>query len=116
PAGLLTLGNYLYAGDTNGTIAGFNITSNGALTAIPGSPFAAGSAPLHLTSAYTGSPSISLLYAADLTGGGIWAFTIGSNGSLTAVPGSPFATPDNSAPTAMFAGGSAMSGAYSTWR
>ena len=109
-AGLLTFGNFLYAGDTNGTIAAFNITSNGALTAIPGSPFAAGTAPLHLVSAYTGSPSIPLLYAADFTGGGIRAFTIGSNGVLTPVPGSPFATPPNSAPAAMFAGGSAISG------
>jgi 6-phosphogluconolactonase (cycloisomerase 2 family) len=110
PAGLLTFGNYLYAGDTNGTIAAFNITPTGALTPIPGSPFAAGSTPLHLVSAYTGSPSISLLYAADFTGGGIWAFTVGSNGGLTPVPGSPFATPANSAPSAMFAGGSAISG------
>ena len=114
PAGtataLLTFGNFLYAGNTNGTIAAFNITSNGALTAMPGSPFAAGTAPLHLVSAYTGSPSIPLLYAADFTGGGIRAFTIASNGVLTPVPRSPFATPPNSAPAAMFAGGSAISG------
>jgi hypothetical protein len=114
PAGtaaeLLTFGNYLYAGDTNGTIAAFNILGSGVLTTIPGSPYAAGVAPLHLVSAYTGSPSISLLYAADFTGGGIWAFTIGSDGALTAVPGSPFATPANSAPAGMFGGGSVASG------
>jgi len=110
PTGLLTFGNYLYAGDTNGTVSALNIASGGALTALPGSPFAAGSAPLHLVSAYVGSPSIALLYAADFTGGGIWAFTIGSDGGLTPVAGSPFATPPNSAPAGMFAGGDGISG------
>jgi hypothetical protein len=74
------------------------------LTPVPGSPFAAGVAPLHLLSTYTNSPSIPLLYAADFTNGGIWAFTIGSNGALKIVAGSPFATPANSAPVEMFAG------------
>ena len=110
PAGLLTFGNYLYAGDTNGTVSGFNIEASGSLTALSGSPFAAGSAPLQLISAYTGSPSIGLLYAADFTGGGIWAFTIGSDGVLSPVSGSPFATPPNSAPAGMFAGGNAVTG------
>jgi 6-phosphogluconolactonase (cycloisomerase 2 family) len=110
PAGLLIFGNYLYSGNTNGTVAAFNITSGGGLTPVPGSPFAAGVAPLHLLSTYTNSPSIPLLYAADFTNGGIWAFTISSNGALKSVPGSPFATPANSAPTAMFAGGNAITG------
>ena len=110
PAGLLTFGNYLYAGDTNGTVSALNIAATGALTALPNSPLAAGTGPLHLVSAYTGSPSIPLLYAADFTGGGIWAFTIGSDGELTLVAGSPFATPPNSAPAGMFAGGDAISG------
>lgn len=109
-AGLLTFGNYLYAGDTNGTIAAFDIATNGVLSTIPGSPFAAGTAPLHIASAYTGSPSVPLLYVADFSGGGIWAFTIGSDGALTAVPGSPFATPANSAPAGMFGGGGVASG------
>ena len=39
PAGLLAFGSYLYAGDTNGTVAAFNVTANGTLTAISGSPF-----------------------------------------------------------------------------
>lgn len=109
PAGLLTFGNYLYAGDTNGTVSALSIAPGGALTALPGSPFAAGTAALHLVSAYTGSPSIALLYAADFVGGGIWAFTIGSDGGLTPVSGSPFATPPNSAPAGMFAGGDGIS-------
>jgi len=110
PAGLLTFGSYLYAGDTNGTIAAFKISASGALTVVPGSPFAAGAAPLHLVAAYTNSPSIPLLYAADFTGGGIWAFTIGSNGVLAPVAGSPFATPSNGAPAEMVAGGNLISG------
>jgi 6-phosphogluconolactonase len=78
PAGLLTFGSYLYAGDTNGSIAAFNVGASGGLAAVPGSPFAAGSAPLHLVTTYIGSPSVPLLYAADSSGGGIWAFVIGS--------------------------------------
>ena len=110
PAGLLTFGNFLYVGDTNGTVSALNIAPGGALMAIPGSPFAAGTTPRYLVSAYTGSPSISLLYAADFTGGGIWAFAIGSDGGLTPVAGSPFATPPNSAPAGMFAGGDGIAG------
>jgi 6-phosphogluconolactonase (cycloisomerase 2 family) len=113
PAALLTFGNFLYVGDTNGTITAFNIASGGALTAISGSPIAAGFAPVNLVSAYTNppnGPSFPLLYAADFSGGGIWGFTIGSDGSLTAIPGSPFATPANSAPSQMFVGASVNSG------
>lgn len=113
PAGLLIFGNFLYVGDTNGTISAFNIASSGALTAISSSPTAAGSAPVNLASAYTNplnGPSIPLLYAADFSGGGIWGFTIGSDGSLTTIPGSPFATPANSAPSQMFVGASANNG------
>jgi 6-phosphogluconolactonase len=112
-AGLLTFGNFLYVGDTNGTISAFNIASSGALMAISGSPIAAGFAPVNLVSAYTNppnGPSIPVLYAADFSGGGIWGFTVGSDGSLTAIPGSPFATPANSAPGQMFAGASVNNG------
>jgi 6-phosphogluconolactonase (cycloisomerase 2 family) len=111
PAGLLSFGNYLYVGDTNGTIAALdNLNATGALTALPGSPFAAGFAPVNLISTYNNSDSIPLLYAADFTGGGIWGFTINSDGSLTPVPGSPFATAPNSAPAAMAVTGSGITG------
>lgn len=112
PAGIVNFGNFLYVGDTNGTISGFNVTSVG-LTSIAGSPFAAGMAPLYLVTAYINPPnasSVPVLYASDLNRDGIWAFTIGSSGSLTLVAGSPFATPNNSAPTEMFVGGDAISG------
>jgi 6-phosphogluconolactonase len=116
PDGLLVFGNYLYAGETNGTIAAYNIGANGVLTtAIAGSPFAAGFAPVNLVSTYTNppnAPSIPLLYAADFSGGGIWAFTIGTDGGLTAVAGSPFATPSNSQPAGMAAAGNATSTLY----
>jgi 6-phosphogluconolactonase len=110
PAGLLIWGTSLYAGDTNGTVSAFNIAADGTLTAVPGSPYAAGTAPLNLISTFTNSGSVFVLYAADFAGGGIWGFTAGSNGALMPVPGSPFATPPNSAPTAMAAGGDLISG------
>jgi 6-phosphogluconolactonase len=110
PAGLLVFGTFLYAGDTNGTIAAFSIAVDGTLTAIPGSPYAAGVAPLKLVSGFTNAGSVPLLYAADSVGGGIWGFTVGSDGALTLVPGSPFATPAGSSPAAMAAGGDLISG------
>jgi 6-phosphogluconolactonase (cycloisomerase 2 family) len=111
PAGLLTFGNYLYVGNTNGTIAALdNATATGALTAIPGSPFKAGFAPVNLISTFNNSDSVPLLYAADFTGGGIWGFTVNSDGSLTTLPGSPFPTAPHSSPTAMAVTGSAVTG------
>jgi 6-phosphogluconolactonase len=112
PAGLLTFGNYLYVGDTNGTIAALsNNTPTGALTTLPGSPYAAGFAPVNLIWATNNSDSTNLLYAADFTGGGIWGFIVNnSDGSLTSVPGSPFATAPNSAPAAMAVTGSGITG------
>lgn len=99
PAGVVEFGNDLYVGDTNGTIAAFNIASSGSLTALAGSPFSAGVAPENLVVYNPGS--IHALYAADFAGGGIWGFTIDSDGALAPVPGSPIATPPNSAPAAI---------------
>ena len=113
PGGLLTFGNYLYAGNTNGTVSAFSIGANGALAAIRGSPFEAGAAPLNLaatTVAGLSGPSISVLYAADFTGGGIWGFTINSDGSLQTIPGSPFQTPLSSAPSQMLVSSNANGG------
>ncbi len=114
PAGLLFAnnysGNYLYVGDTNGTVAAFNVASSGALTALSGSPFPAGSAPLNLAWSYNDSNAASFLYAADFSGGGIYGFTIDSNGALTPLAGSPFATTPGSAPAAMVVGAGATDG------
>ena len=99
PEGLLQFGNCLYVGNTNGTIAAFNITSSGALTLAPVSPFTAGVAPVNLVS--YNPYNINAVYAADFTGGGIWGFTFNSDCALTPVSGSPFATPPSSAPGAI---------------
>jgi 6-phosphogluconolactonase len=105
PAGLLYAnnysGSYLYVGDTNGTVAAFSVAPGGALTALSGSPFPAGFAPVNLAWSYNSYAGASFLYAADFSGGGIYGFTIDSNGALTPVAGSPFATAPNSAPAAM---------------
>jgi 6-phosphogluconolactonase (cycloisomerase 2 family) len=114
PAGLLFAnnysGSYLYVGDTNGTIAAFNAASSGVLTALSGSPFPAGVAPVNLAWSYNSNTGASFLYAADFSGGGIYGFTIDSNGALTPVAGSPFATAPGSAPAAMVVGAGATGG------
>jgi hypothetical protein len=105
PGGLLLVGQYLYIGNTNGTISAFNAPAFGI---VPGSPFAAGAAPVSLFWTYSNPPNFTVLYAADFTGHAIWAFTIGSSGVLTMVPGSPFATSPNSAPAGMATNGTTL--------
>lgn len=85
-------GTVLYASDPNDA-AGILIfdrdTSSGALTFRTifdsGSPFG----PIAIT------PSGKYLIAAPPLGSGMYVYSIGSDGDLTAVPGSPFASPDN---------------------
>jgi 6-phosphogluconolactonase (cycloisomerase 2 family) len=81
------------------TIAGFEINPvTGALTAIPGSPFAAGAAPNSLAV----DPSGSFLYVADAGANNVSAFAINSvSGSLAPVTGSPFKA--GSTPVSLFA-------------
>jgi 6-phosphogluconolactonase (cycloisomerase 2 family) len=76
--------------NTTGNIAGFNITANGSLTTIAGSPFAsvAGSGP----SAITIDPFSRFVYAVTpQSSASIWCFNIDPlSGQLTEVAGSPF--------------------------
>jgi 6-phosphogluconolactonase (cycloisomerase 2 family) len=99
PAGFVWVGQYFYVGNTNGTISGFDAGLSSSV--VPGSPFAAGAAPVNLLWSNSNPPDSSILYAADFSGHAIWAFTIGSSGALTMVPGSPFATSPKSAPAGM---------------
>jgi 6-phosphogluconolactonase len=91
------VGNFLFASDSvSNDIAAFSIgTSTGALTPVPGSPFAYGtegeSNPNGISLAVT--PNGRFLFAGDSMSADIWAFSIASDGALTAVPGSPFASP-----------------------
>jgi YVTN family beta-propeller protein len=92
------VGNRLYASDSvSNDIAAFTINANtGALTPVPDSPFVYGSPntnPFGISLAVT--PNGQFLYAGDGgngTSGDIWGFSIGSNGALTPLTGSPFAS------------------------
>ena len=66
---------------------GLQHRSNGALTPVPGSPFAAGSGPVSVAVDPTGK----FAYVANVDGSNVSAYSIGANGALTPVPGSPFA-------------------------
>jgi 6-phosphogluconolactonase (cycloisomerase 2 family) len=88
-------GKFLYVGmsgtvNANNTVSAFSIdTTTGALTQIPGSPFATGNDPQGLAT----DPSGKFLYMANSNDNTVSAFTIdGSSGTLTPVSGSPFAT------------------------
>ena len=80
---------YVSNSDSN-TITAYKMdSSNGALTAITGSPTGTVNAPLGLAL----SPSGELLAVGNLNGGGISVFRINkSSGVITAVVGSPFPT------------------------
>jgi len=90
PSGKLAyVTNYLAAG----TISAFNINSStGALTAVAGSPYSAGSYPYRATLA----PSSQFLYAANDGSNNVSGFSINpATGALTPVPGSPFPVGQN---------------------
>jgi 6-phosphogluconolactonase len=70
---------------TVGYIFGFSVGTGGALTALPGSPFAAGIKPSGLASDSGGK----YLYVTDASGNNVLAYTIGT-GALTTMAGSPF--------------------------
>jgi 6-phosphogluconolactonase (cycloisomerase 2 family) len=83
-------GTFLYTSDaSSNSVDGFAIASDGALTAISGSPFSApgsgGVAGLAI------DPAGKFLYATAVDGGGIvGGFSIGTGGSLSTIQGSPF--------------------------
>jgi 6-phosphogluconolactonase (cycloisomerase 2 family) len=80
-------GALLYvANHGSNSVSGYVIdSSTGALGAVSGSPFATGGAGPGFLAA-----SNAFLYVSDQTTNDIAAFAIANNGSLTAVPGSPF--------------------------
>jgi DNA-binding beta-propeller fold protein YncE len=75
------------ANEGSGNVSAYSIGANGALTPIPGSPFAAGSLP----SSVAVDPTAKFAYVANQNSGNVSAYSIGANGALTAIPGSPFA-------------------------
>jgi hypothetical protein len=98
PAGIADNGSYMYAAlSLSNQIAGFAIASSGALTPVPGSPFAAGANPTAVVLAG------NLLYAINSSDGTLSGYSIdSSNGALTALAGSPFAIPGVSLATDYF--------------
>jgi 6-phosphogluconolactonase len=122
PAGISVTGysatkTYLYAGDTNGNIAAFMVgpaidngstwVLQGNLTPLGGSPYAAGAQPLQLAS--WGSPQslTDFVYAADFAdpNGGVYAFSVGLDGTLSPVAGSPFVTAPGAGPSGIVSAG-----------
>ena len=89
-------GKFLYATDEfNSVVLGFSIdSSTGGLTAVAGSPFPvpSGNAGQDIIGV-TSDPSGKFLYTANAQGIGLSGFTINqTNGALTDIPGSPYAT------------------------
>ena len=78
------------------TISGFSRKADGALTALPGSPFTAGGvgegAGLASQGAIRTTDEGQYLLAADAGSNQISVLRIGADGSLTPVPGSPFSS------------------------
>ena len=90
---VLANGNFVYVTAYDSTTAtpvgyvfAFSVGSGGALTAVPGSPFAVGSQP----SALASDSKSAHLYVADARGADLLGFSVGANGALTAMSGSPF--------------------------
>jgi 6-phosphogluconolactonase len=78
---------FAYVANQNGTVSAYSIGSNGSLTPVPGSPFAAGAGAISVAVDPTGE----LAYVANFGDNSVSAYSIGSNGALTPVIGSPFA-------------------------
>ena len=83
--------HYLYLASLNdGTVGGFAIDqTTGALTALPGAPYAAGAGAGAIPAF---SPNGKFLYVMNQTANTVSGYTINSDGSLSNVTGSPFAT------------------------
>ena len=73
---------------SQGTISGFAIGSSGSLTAIPGSPFLAGSTPTGIAA----DPTNRFVYATDSVQNQLIVYDILSSGTLNPVNNGPFAT------------------------
>ncbi len=105
PSSVLVVQSWVYVTNSaENTVSGYSRNAtDGSLTPVPGSPFAVGTKPARLASAGTDlshSPSGMLLYVSNESSNNVSAFTIGTNGSLQPIAGSPFST--GSSPKNMF--------------
>jgi len=71
-----------------GTISGFSIGSTGALTALPGSPYLAGTTPTGIAI----DPTSRFVYATDSVQNELIVYDVQSDGSLLALENGPFQT------------------------
>ncbi len=89
---------FAYVANSN-NVSAYSIGSGGVLTPVPGSPFPVGPNPASVAVDPTGKFAYVVNDSnAPEVPGTVSAFTIGSNGALTSVPGSPFPagdTPDS---------------------
>jgi 6-phosphogluconolactonase (cycloisomerase 2 family) len=98
-------GQFVYVTNPGlGTVTGFSF-ANGVLTQLPNSPFFSGAGASALVDAsdsflYVVNPSASNPTLPNTTGN-ITGFNIGSDGSLTTIAGSPFASVEGSGPSAI---------------
>jgi 6-phosphogluconolactonase (cycloisomerase 2 family) len=69
-----------------GYVFGFSVGSGGVLTAVPGSPFAAGDKP----SAVASDAKSAYVYVTDAVRGDVLGYTVASTGALTTLSGSPY--------------------------
>jgi hypothetical protein len=74
-------------------IYAYQVGSDGTLTAVTGSPFAAGISPVNLTTDGLGKYLYATEASSSHIGTAVAAFSIGSGGALTPIAGSPFAFP-----------------------
>src|SRR6266513_4119131 len=83
---------FLYVANTgSNNISGFSInTTTGALTPVPDSPFATKGDGSFFGISLAVTPNGKFVYAGNAGSGNISAFSVGSNGALTAITGSPF--------------------------
>lgn len=90
------LDRFVYVSNsTDGTLSGWTIGSGGALTAMNGSPFAAGFAAGANPAVIAIDPTGQFLYVTDTVNNQVVAFTIDqTTGVLTAMAGSPFGVGD----------------------
>lgn len=98
-ASTLQVVGHVYVNDNtapNNTIAAFDRNSDGTLTAVPGSPFAAGGAGTGTGIGSQGSLQEAVggryLLAVDAASDQVSVLAVGPDGSLTPVPGSPFSS------------------------
>jgi hypothetical protein len=81
-------GKFAYVINFNdNNVSAYSIAANGALTPVPGSPFAAGNSPFSVAVDPTGK----FAYVTNAFDDNVSTYSIAANGALTPVSGSPFA-------------------------